>query len=123
MKRVDIKKVRKRKENPYLISLVEILNKDKKPIWLKVAYELSRPKRKKIEVNISKIEHYGKEGASIVVPGKVLGTGRLSKKVLVAAFSFSDSAKKAIETAGGKAMSISALYKSNPKGREVVILK
>ena len=123
MKKANIKDISKRKGNSFLLSLVETLNKEKKPIWKSVAYELSRPRRKKVEVNVSKIDVYTKEGASVVIPGKVLGAGKLSKKVLVAAFSFSDSAKAAIEAAGGKAMSIEALLKSNPTGREVMIIK
>jgi len=123
MKKTNIKDISKRKGNAFLLSLVETLNKEKKPIWKSVAYELSKPRKKKVEVNVSKIDIYTKEGASVIVPGKVLGAGRLSKKVLVAAFSFSDTAKKAIEEAGGKAMSIEALLKSNPTGREVMIIK
>jgi len=123
MKKTNIKDISKRKGNAFLLSLVETLNKEKKRIWKSVAYELSKPRKKKVEVNVSKIDIYTKEGASVIVPGKVLGAGRLSKKVLVAAFSFSDTAKKAIEEAGGKAMSIEALLKSNPTGREVMIIK
>ncbi|MEM3075931.1 MAG: hypothetical protein QW590_03840, partial [Candidatus Bilamarchaeaceae archaeon] len=70
MKRADIKKVKKAKENPFLISLVEMLNKEKRPIWKKIAYELSRPRRSKIAVNVSKIDEFGKDGCAIVVPGK-----------------------------------------------------
>ncbi|MEM2909347.1 MAG: 50S ribosomal protein L18e [Candidatus Bilamarchaeaceae archaeon] len=123
MKRADIKKVKKAKENPFLISLVEMLNKEKRPIWKKIAYELSRPRRSKIAVNVSKIDEFGKDGCAIVVPGKVLGAGRLSKKVIVAAFAFSAAARQAIEHAGGKAVSIEAVLKTNPTGRDIMILK
>lgn len=123
MKRANIKKLKTRKDNPSLLSLIEILNKDKKPIWKRVAYELSKPKRDRAEVNLSKLETYGKDGGTIVVPGKVLGSGSLSKKMTIAAFSFSESARKLIADAGGKAVSIDSLYKTNPTGREVLLIR
>jgi large subunit ribosomal protein L18e len=112
-----------RKENPVLLSLIETLGRDKKPIWKRVIKELSRPRRQRVQVNLSKLEAYGNEGGTVLVPGKVLGSGSLSKKLTVAAFSFSDTARKLIADAGGKAVSIESLYKSNPGGRDVLLLK
>ena len=112
-----------RKENPVLLSLIEELKKGKKPIWKRVVCELSRPRRQMPQINLSKIEVYGNDGGTVLVPGKVLGSGNLSKKLTVAAFSFSDTAKKLIADAGGKAISIESLYKSNPGGRDVLLLK
>lgn len=111
------------KDNQVLLSLIETLVKTKKPVWRKVAYELSRPRRQRVEVNLSKIDQYAPEDATVIVPGKVLGSGMISKKVTVAAFMFSESAKKLISSAGGKAISIDGLHKANPDGRGVVILK
>ncbi|MBU0532057.1 50S ribosomal protein L18e [Candidatus Micrarchaeota archaeon] len=113
----------KKKDNQILQTLITELMKNKKPFWRKVAYELSRPRRKKVEVNLSKIEVYGAEDSTIVIPGKVLGSGMLSKKMTIAAFAFSESAKKLITAAGGKAISIENLHKSNPEGRDVMIVK
>lgn len=123
MKKANVKRLESRKENPVLLSLVKTLIKEKKPIWKKVVYELSKPKRSRVEVNLSKLEVYGKDGGTVLVPGKVLGSGNLSKKLTVAAFSFSGSAKKLIADAGGKAVSIESLYKTNPGGRDVLLLK
>ena len=109
-------------ENKQLVSLVENLMKTNKPIWRRVAKELSKPRRRRIEVNISKIEQFAPEESTVLVPGKVLGSGNLSKKVTIAAFSFSESAKKLINGAGGKAITIENLHKSNPEGKGVVIM-
>ncbi len=111
------------KDNPVLVSLVETLMKTQKPIWRKVAYELSRPRRQKVEVNLSKLDDYADEDVTVLVPGKVLGAGMVSKKITVAAFSFSGSAKRIISEMGGKALTIESLHKSNPDGRGIVILK
>ncbi len=123
MKTTSIKKLKSRKDNPVLLSLIEVLIKEKKPIWKRVVYELSRPRRQRVQVNISKLESYGNDGGIVLVPGKVLGSGSLSKKLTVAAFSFSDSARKLITDAGGKVISIENLYKSNPGGKDVLLLK
>ncbi len=112
-----------KKDNQVLLSLIEKLMKTKKPLWRRVAYELSRPRRQRVEVNLSKIEQYAADDSTVIVPGKVLGAGMLSKKLTVAAFSFSSSAKQLIDKAGGKAVSIDGLHKSNPEGRGVTILK
>ena len=111
------------KDNQVLLSLIETLLKTKKPVWRKVAYELSRPRRQRVEVNLSKIDQYAPDDATVIVPGKVLGSGAISKKVTVAAFTFSESAKKLISSAGGKIVTIDGLQKTNPEGRGVMILK
>jgi large subunit ribosomal protein L18e len=113
----------RKKDNQVLLSLIEGLMKSKKPIWRKVAYELSKPRRQKVEVNLSKIDQYGIEDATVLVPGKVLAAGALSKKLTVAAFSFSGKARMLIGAAGGKAVTIDSLQKSNPEGRGVLIVK
>ncbi len=111
------------KDNQILASLIESLMKAEKPIWRKVASELSRPRRQRAEVNLSKLEEFASDDTTIIVPGKVLGSGTVSKKVSVAAFAFSDKARQLIGAAGGKAMSIESLHKANPDGRGVMILK
>jgi large subunit ribosomal protein L18e len=115
--------MKRTKDNQILLSLIENLMKSEKPIWKKVAYELSRPRRQRVEVNLSKLDQYAVDETTILVPGKVLGAGALSKKVTVAAFSFSEKAKQLIGAAGGKTVSIESLHKSNPDGRGVIILK
>ncbi|MFH1393689.1 MAG: 50S ribosomal protein L18e [Candidatus Micrarchaeota archaeon] len=111
------------KDNQLLVSLMDLLSRDKKPIWKKVRKELDRPRRNRVEVNLSKLQAYGADNGTVLVPGKVLGAGEISKKLTVAAFSFSDSAKKLITAAGGRIISIEALHKANPEGRDVRILK
>ncbi len=91
------------------------------PVWKKIARELEKPTRLRREVNIFKIDKYAREGEIIVVPGKVLGVGELSKKVTVAAFRFSENAKKKI-LSNGEIISISDLIKKNPKGKNIRII-
>jgi len=83
--------------------------------WQKIAGKLSGPRRKKIEINLSRLT------TDSLVPGKVLSQGTASKAKIVA-FSFSSKAREKIEQAGGKAILIEEEIKSNPNmnGLEVV---
>lgn len=90
-------------------------------IWKRIAVDLEKPTRIRRLVNIYKIEQYSNPNETIVVPGKVLGSGELTKKVSVAAFNFSDSAYQKIKEKG-QAMSIQELMKNNPKGKKVRII-
>lgn len=111
-----------RKTNNLLIELVEELKKTgtskKAAIWKTVAEELLKPTRRMREVNLNKINRVTKENDTIVVPGKVLGSGNLDHKVNVYAFNFSESAKQKL----GSSLSIQELLKKNPKGSGVRII-
>ena len=87
-----------------------------------MAERIAKPRRLQAEVNVSKIEKYARNGEWVLVPGKVLGTGMITKSVNVAALAFSDSAKRKIEEAGGRCVSIRDLMHENPAGSNVRIL-
>ncbi len=57
-----------------------------------------------------------------MVPGKVLGAGKIDHPINVAAFAFSDQARLKILKAKGKCLSILELMKKNPKGANVKII-
>jgi len=59
---------------------------------------------------------------TVVVPGKVLGAGKIDHPINVAAFAFSDQARLKILKAKGKCLSILELMKKNPKGANVKII-
>ncbi len=96
--------------------LKKCANKYKAPVWDYIAELLEKPARTRFTVNISKINRYAREGETVVVPGKVLGAGFISKSVTVAAIGFSEKAIEKIVAAGGKVMFIGDLIKENPKG-------
>jgi len=106
-----------------IVTLEKASKKEDAPIWKAVAYELSRPTRKRVEVNVGRIAKHVSDGDTVVVPGKVLGLGRIDKKVTVAAWAFSESARAKIEAAGGRAIGILDLIRENPKGSGVKIMK
>ncbi len=108
-------------ERTDLNDLIYILKKEKKRIWKRTAELLSRARRKRVEVNVRKIEKYASEGSTILIPGKVLGAGRMTKKITIAAFSFSEGAKKAIIEGGAKMISINELFSQNSEGKSVIV--
>ncbi len=80
--------------NPELKKTIIKLKKTKKPVFVRIAQLLEKPRRKRIEVNLWKINKNAKEGELIVVPGKILAYGDLTKKIKISSFNAS---KKAIE--------------------------
>ena len=112
-----IEKQAKRKLNPELVETVRLAKKNKG--WLTVAGVLAGPRRNRPQVNLDQIN--SKEG-NVVVPGKVLSQGDISKKKIVA-FNFSGKAKEKIEGAGGKAISIKEEIKSNPEMKGLSMVK
>lgn len=118
--------MKKAKFSPKNLVISANLSKEarKAPFWKRVLELISSPARKKPGVNVSRISKHAKEGLLVVVPDKVLGAGaKATSKLTVAAISFSQSAKKAIESAGGKAISIADASKKNPTGKDAVIIK
>ena len=108
--------------NPVLVETIEFLQSQDASIWNEVAENLGKVNRKRAEVNISDIERNAEDGDTVVVPGKVLGSGRLSKSVDVAAFKASRGAKDEIRE-NGEFMFIRDLVEDNPEGSDVKVIK
>ncbi|MEM0333426.1 MAG: 50S ribosomal protein L18e [Candidatus Aenigmatarchaeota archaeon] len=112
--------------NPKLKELIGLLKKKwletKKPLWKDLAERLSKPTRKRAEVNLGKINKYAKDGEIVIVPGAVLSGGEFERKLTIAAWRFSYKAKEKAEKAGSKCMSIEELIKVNPKGAKIRIM-
>ena len=91
-------------------------------VWIRVAELLRKPTRERVEVNLSKINRHANEGEMIIVPGKVLGSGVLTKKVTVAAYAFSEQALKKIKAAGAEAITLAEAVRRNPSGSKTRII-
>ena len=115
------------KTDPNIVLLIDELKRESREsgtaIWRDIARRLEKPRRNWAEVNISRLEIHANDGDTIVVPGKVLGAGSLSKKLTVAAFRFSESAKEMIKKAGGRDLTIEELVEENPSGSGVRIMR
>lgn len=113
--------------NPVLKRLVRKLReKDKElgvGLWGDVARGLLKSRRSRAEVNLSQLSRYASEGDTIIVPGKVLGAGKLNFPLNVAAFRFSSRAKRKINSSGGNVMRIEDLLDENPEGKGVTLME
>jgi len=103
-----------------MIALVNFLRKQS-PFWMQISELLVKPKRSSIKVNISKIEKIAKPNSVVLVPGKVLSDGELTKSIVISAFSFSQGAKHKLSKA--KIVKISELAKENKKGDNIIVIK
>lgn len=108
--------------NPLLRAEIRALRKQKAAIWKRIAKDLEKPTRIRRTVNLLRINRHVKAGDIIVVPGKVLSTGNLDKKITIAAWQFSGAAKEKIKAAGGEALTLKQLVAKNPKGTKVKII-
>jgi large subunit ribosomal protein L18e len=115
-----------RSPNPELINMVHFLKKQSKensaPIWLDIAGRLTKPRRQRVAINVSHLNRYTEKNQTVVVPGKVLGTGVIDHALTIAALAFSSKAREKIGAANGKCLSFSEVVKKNPKGSKIKII-
>ncbi len=110
-----------RKTNPEIVRTLLVLKKNKS--WLKIAQIISSSTRKFSSINLDKINKASKEGDTIVVPGKVLSSGRLDKKIRIAALSFSEKAMEKLREVKAEIASLIEEVKKNPEARGIKILR
>ncbi len=103
--------------------LLVISRENQSIIWRDIAERLVNGRRRYASINVDKINALANDGDIIVVPGYVLGTGNIDKKVTVGALHFSKEASEKLAKSGSSAMGIVELAKNNPKGTNVKILR
>lgn len=108
-----------RKSNPEVKEIISIASKEKS--WMPLAQIVSGSTRKHSSLNLSEISEKAKDGV-VIVPGKVLSSGVLDKKVSIYALSFSESAKSKLDKAKVTYGKISE-YISKNKEKGVQILR
>ncbi len=107
----------------HIVNLLENASrKNNVKIWRYVAERISKPRRNKTGVNLSRINRYTKNGDVVVVPDKVLGSGEIDHPVTIGAVAFSKQAYEKIINAGGKAITIESLVEMVPTGSNVRII-
>ncbi len=114
------------KTNPRLRSLIADLKSTAREaggdVWGDVAERLEKPRRTHAEVNLGRIERYAREDETVVVPGKVLGSGTLRKEVTVAAVDFSGTAETKIDQVG-ESIRLEQALEDNPEGANVRVIR
>jgi large subunit ribosomal protein L18e len=119
--KTQISKKLVKKTNYSLIETVTAAKKNEN--WKKIAEVLSGPRRKRMSINLSDLDKNLKDSQIIVVPGKVLSQGDLSKKTKVIAFNFSAKAKDKLLKSGCEISTIVEEIKKNPDAKGIKILK
>jgi len=79
----------------------------------------SRPKRHRVSVNLDKLNKLANDNESIIVPGKVLGIGNMSKKINISAISFSGNAKEKLKASKCSIVKIEDMLKD--KNARIII--
>jgi large subunit ribosomal protein L18e len=114
------------KENSELVRLVVELRRAARAhhaaVWSSVADRLERPRHQTTPVNIGHLERLASPEETVVVPGKLLADGPLTKRLTVAAFSYSAEARAKIHAAGGTALTLHDLVRAKPDGTGVRLL-
>jgi len=118
--------MRVRGKNAALRNLIETLNKksieEDNMFWKSIALALNRPNRRQYKINLYRLDKSVKPNETVVIPGTVLGAGELTKPVTIAAYKFSGGAKKKIDKAKGRAMTIEQLMILKPDSSGVRII-
>ena len=96
--------------------------KNKAPIWSKLAQFALKPKSAKRVVNLTKINDLTKDNDVVIVPGKILATGKIDHKITLSSFSISNSAAKKVIESGGKILSFPEIIEKFPNGNGVQVI-
>jgi len=121
MSKTKIRKRLKKKKNSYIVDTV--FAAEKHPEWRKISQIISGPNKKYSSVNLKIIEQKTSAGDTIIIPGKVLGTGEVTKKLRVCALDFSETSKEKLEKNNGEVVTILEEIKKNPKASGIKIIK
>ena len=115
-----------KKTNPNLVELISQLKEKSREtgsaLWRDVALRLSKSRKNWAQPNLSRLSRHAPEGAIVLIPGKLLGSGEVEGSPTVAAYSASEGARDKIIAAGGKYLSLNDLTSENPEGKGVIIL-
>jgi len=101
--------------------LKQASRKNEAPIWSRLADLALKPSSSRRVVNLTRINQITKDNDILFVPGKVLGTGNISHKIILSSFSMSTTAAKKIIQTGGKILTYSDMIKKYPTGKGVKI--
>jgi large subunit ribosomal protein L18e len=116
------RKVRSTLLNEAIMILRKKAKETNSKIWKDLAERLDKPSSVRAEVNVGKIAKITREGQVIFVPGKVLGAGIIEHRVIVGALTFSEQARKKIEMANGRALTVKEFVKEFSDGKDVMIV-
>lgn len=118
--RTELKRRAGRKTSPELIETLSLAIKSDS--WKQIAKKLSGPTKLFPSINLAEIESQTSAGDTIVMPGKVLSKGELTKKIKICALSISSKALAKLKTTKSDFVYLGEEIKKNPRAEGVKII-
>ena len=119
--KTSLKKRIHKKTNPKLAAAIYLAYKN--PSWMKFAKLLSQSTKKHSSVNLAEIDKQTSMGDTVLIPGKVLSIGEVTKKIKVCSFGISQEALEKLKKTRSEWINILDEIKKNPKAEALKIIK
>ncbi|MGC8515271.1 MAG: 50S ribosomal protein L18e [Thermoplasmata archaeon] len=104
-------------------TLVKVSRENSSTMWRDIAERLSGGSRRYASINVGKINRLSNDGDIVIVPGSVLGSGVINKKVTLSALKISKSAMEKLQKSGSSFKPIKQFATENPKVKNPKILR
>lgn len=118
--------VAEKKNNPELQKLIRQLHRHGRqrsvPLYLAAAEHLDGSRHSRRPVNVGHLDRVAKPKEVLLVPTKLLASGRLSKPLTVAALAYSPGAREKVVAAGGTVLSLEELLSKHADAKGVRLI-
>jgi ribosomal protein L18E len=121
LNQTKLKRRIRKKTNPVIVEIIQLTKKN--PAWQEVSKFIAGPARRYASVNLFEIDEKTKAGDTIVILGKVLSKGELTKKLRICALGISESAKEKLKPTKSEFIFLLDEMKKNAKAEGIKILK
>lgn len=111
----------KGKTNPELEEIIKLARKSSG--WTEVAFKLSGSTKSQSSLNLYQIDSQTNEGDTVVILGKVLSAGELTKKIKIVALGISETAREKLKESKSEFINLLEELRKNPKAEGVKILQ
>jgi large subunit ribosomal protein L18e len=117
-------KLKGRIRNKTNSNTIELLREGRKQkAWNSVMKIISSSTRNYSSVNLARIDAETKAGDTVVIAGKVLSSGNVTKKLRICALAISDEAKDKLKESKSEYVSLIEEIKSNPKATGIKLIR
>jgi len=117
--KTQIERRMRTKTNPVLVNVIV----QTKKVNAEIAKLLAMPRKKQPSINLTQIDKLVKDGEKVFVPGKVLSSGEITKKVKIVCFNASEKAIEKIKNAKAEFIYLEDELKTNKELKGVKILQ
>jgi len=119
--KTKIKLRARNKTNPEVSETISLALKNKN--WMHIAKLISSSTKQYSVVNLLYIDKNSSAGDTIIVPGKVLSKGNITKKIRICALSISKQAYEKLKESKSEFYTLSREISTNHKAEGIKILK